>query len=237
MDSMKKHEMHSDSFSPLFISENCDTLAETAPGTTFEMAVDTTVVFRDEFEDVFDTMLNADVWESENERRQYRERAERLLNFYRSDSAELSMAQFDLKNWRELTWEDVFDPSAGMRSSNYEKEHVQSSGVSDTTYQLYASAESKLERNKREKALLEKDVLEWKKRVDADLNLLNLLQGNTKTVAQYLWYETAERTMEDIAEELAVGKTSVWREKDKAIETIALFLKRMDYRKIRALFQ
>ena len=74
----------------------------------------------------------------------------------------------------------MFDPTAGLRGVSYDRERVQTSNISNEPYQIYVNAETKIERNKREKQYLEREVREWQRRVDTGLNRLNLLTGNTQ---------------------------------------------------------
>ena len=193
-------------------------------------------VFHEEYVEIRGIKVSLDSWESEAERVYYRGRAERLLGFYRNDVARLRSAQVDLSNWQELKWEDVFDPTAGLRGVSYDRERVQTSNISNEPYQIYVNAETKLERNKREREYLEREVHEWQRRVNTGLNLLDLLQGTTQKVARYLWFDEENLSWDAVADKLAIGRTSVRRERDRAIEVIALYLKRTDYREVRKWF-
>ena len=197
---------------------------------------ETPPAFHKEYVEIKGVKVSLDSWESEAERIYYRGRAEKLLGFYRNDVVRLRSAQVDLSNWRELKWEDVFDPTAGLRGVSYDRERVQTSNISNEPYQIYVNAETKIERNKREKQYLEREVREWQRRVDTGLSLLDLLQGTTQKVARYLWFDEDNLSWEAVADKLEIGKTSVWRIRDKAIEMVAMFLKRTDYREVRMWF-
>lgn len=193
-------------------------------------------VFHEEYVEIRGVKVSLDSWESEAERVYYRRRAEKLLGFYRNDVARLRSAQVDLSNWQELKWEDVFDPTAGLRGVSYDRERVQTSNISNEPYQIYVNAETKIERNKRERLFLEREVREWQRRVDTGLSLLDLLQGTTQKVAHYLWFDEENLSWDAVADKLSIGRTSVWRIRDKAIEMVAMFLKRSDYREVRMWF-
>ena len=62
---------------------------------------------------------------------------------------------------------------------------------------------------------------------------LNLLRGQTRKVAEMLWFDDKQMTWDAIANDLSIGYTSVHRERDRAIEAVALYLKRVEYRKVR----
>lgn len=193
-------------------------------------------IFRNEYVELLGVQVSMESWESNAERSYYRTKAERLLGFYRSDVEELRRAQTDLDRWKELKWEDVFDPTDALRGVSYDKERVQTSNISDEPYQIYVAAETKLERNQRDRENIERTISICKERVEMDVSLLNLLRGNTKKVAELLWYDEQELTWDAIAEQLYIGRASVQRERDRAIEAVAMFIKRTDYRKVRMWF-
>ena len=193
-------------------------------------------IFQNEWVEILGVQVSMDSWESNAERSYYRGKAERLLGFYRSDMEELHQAQVSLDSWQELKWEDVFDPTDVLRGVSYDKERVQTSNISDEPYQIYVTAENKLERNKRDREMLEREVMLCRERVDTDLSLLTLLRGNTRKVAELLWYDEQEPTWDAIAEKVDVSRMTVSNERNRAIETVALFLKRSDYRKVRMWF-
>lgn len=193
-------------------------------------------IFQNEWVEILGVQVSMDSWESNAERSYYRSKAERLLGFYRSDVEELHQAQVSLDSWQELKWEDVFDPTDVLRGVSYDKERVQTSNISDEPYQIYVAAENKLDRNRRDREMLEREVMLCKERVDTDLSLLTLMRGNTRKVAELLWYDEQEPTWDAIADTLEIGRTSVHRERDRAIESVALYLKRSDYRKVRMWF-
>lgn len=193
-------------------------------------------VFSNDWVEINGIEVCLDSWASEAERRYYRGRAEKLLGFYRYDLAELQRVQVELKNWTELRWEDVFRPGDVLRGVSYDKDRVQSSNISDEPYQVYAAAESKLERNRREREHLVREESEWQKRVDNGLRLLDLLRGTTREVARYLWFDAQEMTYEEIEKRVDRCHATVANERNKAIEAVALFLKRSDYRKVRMWF-
>ena len=193
-------------------------------------------IFQNEFVELLGVQVSMDSWESNAERGYYRAKAERLLSFYRSDVEELRRAQTDLEYWQELRWEDVFDPTDVLRGVSYDKERVQTSNISDEPYQIYVAAETRLEQNQRDRENIERTISICKERVEMDVSLLNLLRGNTKKVAELLWYDEQELTWDAIAEQLYIGRASVQRERDRAIEAVAMFIKRTDYRKVRMWF-
>ena len=193
-------------------------------------------IFQNEYVEMLGIQVSMDSWESNAERSYYRAKAERLLSFYRSDVEELHKAQTDLECWQELKWEDVFDPTDVLRGVSYDKERVQTSNISDEPYQIYVAAETKLERNKRDRENIERAIITWQKRVDIGLSLLNLLRGTTKKVAQRLWFDEVAETWQSIADNLEISERTVGNERDRAIETVALYLKRSDYRLVRSWF-
>lgn len=192
--------------------------------------------FADEWADINGIQVSMESWESEAERGLYREKAERNLDYYRTDIARLEAARTALAGFTELEWEDVFDPSTAMRGIRYDREHVMTSGISDEPYQCYAAAETKLEQNKREKKLLEADIRMWEVRIEKDKLYLTLLRGNTAKVAELTWFGERSVTQSMIADELGVSRSTVQRERDRAIETVALYLKRTEYGKLRSWF-
>lgn len=194
-------------------------------------------VFHEEYVEIRGVKVSLDSWESEAERVYYRGRAEKLLGFYRNDVARLRSAQVDLSNWQELKWEDVFDPTAGLRGVSYDRERVQTSNISNEPYQIYVNAETKLERNKREREYLEREVHEWQRRVNTGLNLLKLLTGNTQKVAQYLWFDEENLSWDAIANVVHVSRMTVSNERNRAIEIVAFYIKRTDYREVNRWFQ
>ena len=193
-------------------------------------------LFRNEQVEILGVQVNMDGWESPAERGAYRQKAEHLLGLYRYDLNDLNRVRMDLDAWVELTWNDVFDPTDVLHGVSFDKERVQTSNISDEPYQIYAAAETKLERNQREKTYLERELQECQKRVDTGKQLLNLLQGNTKKVAGYLWFEEEQPTWEAIAAKVDISYRSVGNERDRAIEIIALYIKRSDYRTVRLWF-
>lgn len=193
-------------------------------------------VFTNEWVEINGIQVSMDSWESKEERRYYREKAERYLSFYRGDVMELAMAKNALDQWEELKWEDVFDAGGGMRGIDYARDRVQTSTISDEPYQIYVAAEAKLERNRRERVFLERDVNICQKRVDNGRAYLNLLRGQTRKVAEMLWFNDRKMTWDQIAHDLGVSQTTVWNERDRAVEAVALYLKRTEYRKVRFWF-
>ena len=123
-----------------------------------------------------------------------------------------------------------------LKDVSYDKERVQTSNISDEPYQIYVAAETKLERNKRDRENIERTIITWQKRVDIGLSLLNLLRGTTKKVAQLLWFDEVAETWQSIADNLEISERTVGNERDRAIETVALYLKRSDYRLVRSWF-
>ena len=193
-------------------------------------------IFTNEWVEINGLQVSMDSWESEAERRHYREKAELFLNFYRNDVMELDEAEGALRQWQELTWKDVFDASSVLRGMDYAKDRVQSSNISDEPYQVYVAAESKLERNKRERDYLEREVETWRKRVEHGKAYLNLLRGQTRTVAELLWFSERKLTWDEIANKLGISRPTVQRERDRTIEAVAWYLKRTEYRRVRLWF-
>lgn len=124
--------------------------------------VDTPPIFTNDWVEIDGLQASLDSWQSEAERQLYRDKAERILEYYRTEELQLAMAESALAGFQELTWEDVFDPGSAMRGVSYDRDRVQSSNISDEPYQVYVAAESKLERNRREKQFLENDVQLWR---------------------------------------------------------------------------
>ena len=193
-------------------------------------------VFTNEWVDIDGLLVSMESWQSEAERRFYRDKAERILEYQRTAETQLTMTEGELSAFQELKWEDVFDPGSALRGVSYDRDRVQSSNISDEPYQIYAAAESKLERNRREKQFLERDVQTWRQRVDNGRTYLSLLRGQTRKVAEMLWFDREQMTWDAIANDLGIGYTSVHRERDRAIEAVALYLKRVEYRKVRYWF-
>ena len=197
---------------------------------------DTPPVFSNEWVEIDGLLVSMESWQSEAERQFYREKAERILDYQRTAEVQLSMTESELDAFQDLKWEDVFDPGSAMRGVSYDRDRVQSSNISDEPYQIYVAAESKLERNRREREFLERDAHTWRLRVEGGRAYLNLLRGQTRKVAEMLWFDEKQMTWDAIANDLGIGYTSVHRERDRAIEAVALYLKRVEYRKIRYWF-
>ena len=193
-------------------------------------------IFTNEWVEINGLLVSMESWQSEAERRLYREKAERILEYQRTAEIQLSMTEDELSDFQELKWEDVFDPGSAMRGVSYDRDRVQTSNISDEPYQIYAAAESKLERNQREKRFLENDVQVWRQRVENGRAYLNLLRGQTRDVAEMMWFDERKMTWDAIANDLGVCVSTVKNQRSRAIETVALYLRRVEFRKVRYWF-
>ena len=208
----------------------------TMNGSVLTGHTDNPPVFTNEWVEIDGLLVSMESWQSEAERRLYREKAERLLEYHRTDEMQLAMAESELAGFQELKWEDVFDPGSALRGVSYDRDRVQSSNISDEPYQIYVAAESKLERNRREKEFLERDVQIWRQRVENGKAYLNLLRGQTRDVAELMWFDDRKMTWDAIANDLGVCVSTVKNQRSRAIETVALYLRRVEFRKVRYWF-
>ena len=180
--------------------------------------------------------VRMDCWESEQERAYYRDKAERVLGYCRENRIRLSVARADYEDFEPLSWEDVFDPSDAYRGIRYDRDRVMTSNISDEPFQIYANAEAKMQRNEKERRLLEWEVEKWQRRVQRDDKLLDLLRGNTRTIAKLRWFGERRLTWEEVMYETNLSMRTIQRERDRVIETIALYLKRKEYRSVQCWF-
>lgn len=197
---------------------------------------DTPPIFTNEWVEIEGLEVSLDGWQNETERRFYRDKAERILEYHRTGEIQLTMAEIALASFQELKWEDVFDPGSAMRGVSYDRDRVQSSNISDEPYQIYVAAESKLERNKREKQFLENDVRIWQQRVESGRAYLNLLRGQTRDVAELMWFDDRKMTWDAIANDLGICVSTVKNQRNRAIEAVAMYLKRAEFCRVRRWF-
>ena len=66
--------------------------------------------------------------------------------------------------------------------------------------------------------------------------MLDLMRGDTRRVAEYLWFDEEQMTWEGIGDKLYISRATVGRERDRAVEIVALYLKRTDFRRVRFWF-
>ena len=201
-----------------------------------ESIADNLPSFQNEWVEIHGIRVELDSWESKSERKYYRQKAESLLGSYRTDNEKLHQMQKELDAWEELTWKDVFDASSALRGVSYDHERVQTSNISDEPYQIYVKAETTLERHNKLKVILEREVFKWTQRTTTERSMLDLMRGDTRRVAEYLWFDEEQMTWEGIGDKLYISRATVGRERDRAVEIVALYLKRTDFRRVRFWF-
>ena len=169
-------------------------------------------------------------WSSGEQKTGYCERAKDVLAQYRREKNELYMLELELSEWKELKWEDVFHPEECLKGVRYDTDRVQTSNISDQPYQMVASAESKLERNEKQRAIILRDIERARKRMKFSEKMLDVLKGDVRKVAESSWYCEVSISVEEMARELMISESTVKRLRVEAIETVALYLKRRDAR-------
>ena len=172
-------------------------------------------------------------WSSGEQKSGYCERAKEVLAQYRIEKSNLIMLEFELSEWKELKWEDVFHPEECLKGVRYDTDRVQSSNISDQPYQMVASAESKLERNEKQRTLILRDMERAKRKMRFSKKMLDVLKGNERKVAEQFWFQEQTVSVEEVALELMLAESTVKRIKAEAIETVALYLKQRDARQYR----
>lgn len=171
-----------------------------------------------------------DGWNSEEQKKGYFDRARDVFAQYQAGRRELSILEFELSEWKELKWEDVFHPEDCLRGVSYDTDRVQTSSISDQPYQMVALAETKLKQNEKQRTMILRDMERVKRRMEYSRKMLDILRGNVRKVAECCWYSDTTASVENIAEELMVSESTVKRLRAEAIETVALYLKRRDAR-------
>ena len=172
-------------------------------------------------------------WSSGEQKTGYCERAKEVLAQYRREKSNLIMLEFELSEWKELKWEDVFHPEECLKGVRYDTDRVQTSNISDQPYQMVASAESKLERNEKQRAIILRDIERARKRMKFSEKMLDVLKGNERKVAEQFWFQEQTVSVEEVALELMLAESTIKRIKAEAIETVALYLKQRDTRQYR----
>ena len=172
-------------------------------------------------------------WSSGEQKVGYCERAKEVLTQYRREKSNLIMLEFELSEWKELRWEDVFHPEDCLKGVQYDSDRVQTSNISDQPYQMVALAESKLERNEKQRTIILRDIERAKRKMRFSEKMLDVLKGNERKVAEHFWFQEQTVSAEEVALELMLAESTVKRIKAEAIETVALYLKQRDARQYR----
>ena len=80
------------------------------------------------------------------------------------------------------------------------------------------------------------EIAELEEMVETDLRILDLMRGKTRMVAERIWFGEHQLTWREIADEMQCCERTVGNERERAIEEVACFLKRSDYRLVSRLF-
>lgn len=72
--------------------------------------------------------------------------------------------------------------------------------------------------------------------MENDRAYLNLLRGQTRDVAELMWFDENKLTWDAIANDLGICVSTVKNQRNHAIEAVAMYLKRVEFRRVRYWF-
>ena len=145
-----------------------------------------------------------------------RERIEALIRDYPKKKMELKCLEHQIRNFRGISEDEMID---SMNFTQPEGERVQTSGVSDKTARIATSYRERMDAiNEEWYQHLEKQYFTLADEISFFESAVKALPGKMGEVMQDMIF--SQTSWEELADKHFVGRTTIWRYRQKAIEEL-----------------
>ena len=145
-----------------------------------------------------------------------RERIEALIRDYQKNKMELKCLEHQIRNFRCISENEMIDT---MYFTQPEGERVQTSGVSDKTARIATSYRERMDAiNEEWYQHLEKQYFTLADEISFFESAVKALPGKMGEVMQDMIF--SQTSWEELADKHFVGRTTIWRYRQKAIEEL-----------------